>query len=155
MRKGITRFYFVPTIADAGLVPTVAEITAGTRLDAQLAEVNGFNFENNPIQTPDMSTPFVSNIPGEDAAEDSSLTFYEDDTSNPISAALAKGTTGYVVIFPRGIAGASPAIADECDVWPIQVSSNSKQYTADNEAAKYMVKFANTAEPADELTIAA
>jgi hypothetical protein len=153
MRKGITRFYWVPTIASASLIPTTAEVTAGTRLDGQLAEVNGFSFENNPIQTPDMSTAFVSQIAGEDATEDSSLTFYEDLTSNPNSTVLAKGTNGYVVIVPRGTAGATPAAGDKSDVWPAQITSNAKQFTADNEAGKYMVKFAATSQPGFEKTL--
>lgn len=147
MRKGITRVYWVPTIASATLVPTTAEVTAGTRLDTQIAEFNGFSFANNPIQVPDMSTAFVSNIAGEDSVADSSLTFYEDKTSNPIYTLLAKGTNGYVVIFPLGIAGVNPAAADKADVWPAQVASNARQYTAGNEAAQYVVTFAPTAAP--------
>lgn len=155
MRKGTTRFYFVPTIGSATLAPTAAEVTAGTRLDTQLATIQGFTFSNSPIQTPDMATTFVSQIGGEDAAEDSSLDFYEDKTSNPISTALAKGTAGYVVIFPRGVAGSVPAAADKCDVWPVTVTSNSKQFTADNAAGMYQVKFATTAEPGFEKTVVA
>jgi hypothetical protein len=152
MRKGVTRFYFVPTIASTALVPTSTEVNGGTRLDTQVAEVNGFRYSNNPIQVPDMSTAFVSNIPGEDAVEDTNLTFYEDKTSNPISTALAKGTTGYVVVFYAGIAGTSVAAGDKCDVWPIQVASNAHQYTAANEAAQYQVVFAPTAPPGENKT---
>jgi hypothetical protein len=153
MRKGTTRLYMVPTIASAALIPTAAEVNAGTRLDTQVAELSGFTFANNPISTPDMSTSFVSQVPGEDATEDSSMTFYEDKVSNPIRTALAKGTNGYVVIFPAGIAGATPAAGDKCDVWPVTVASNARQYTADNEAAKYMVKLAATAEAGTDKTL--
>lgn len=146
MRKGTTKIWFVPTIADPS-APTSAEVTAGDDLTGQLAEITGFNFSNNPIDTPDMASAFVGKIPGEDTTDNSDLTFYEDDSSNPISTALAKGTTGYVVIFPAGIAGATPAAADVADVWPAIVASNSRQYTADNEAAKYQVMFTLTTEP--------
>lgn len=154
MRKGTTKLWFVPTIA-ALATPTVAEITAGTDLTDELAEITGFNFSNNPIDTPDMGSTFVGKIPGEDTTDSSDLTFYEDDTTNPISTALAKGTIGYVVIFPRGIAGAAPAAADVADVWPAQVASNSKTYSADNEAAKYKVMFTLTAEPSEDAVVAA
>lgn len=147
MRKGITRVYWVPTIASATLVPTTAEVTAGTRLDTQIAELNGFAFQNSPIKTPDMANTFVSSISGEDGSEDSNLVFYEDKTSNPIYTVLAKGTNGYVVIYPTGIAGAAPAAGDKADVWPSQVASNARQYTAGNEAAQYQVTFAATATP--------
>jgi hypothetical protein len=148
MRKGRTRFYYAPTIASAALAPTAAEITAGLRLDTELAEVNGFTFANSPIQVPDMASAFVSSIPGEDSVEDSNLIFYELDTAtNPISVSQAKGINGYICIFYKGVAGAAPAAADKCDVWPIQIASNARQYTADNEAAKYQVTYTPTAVP--------
>lgn len=155
MRKGITRFYWVPTIADADLIPTAAEVTAGTNLTPQIAEVNGFNFTNNPINTPDMASAFVGKVPGEDTTDNSDITFYEDKVTNPIKTAQAKGNSGYVVIFYAGIAGATPAIGDKADVWPAIVASNSRMYTADNETAKYRVVYALTAQPGEEVTIAA
>lgn len=153
LRRGTTRFYYVPTIASATLVPTTAEVTAGTRLDGQINEVNGFTFGNNPINAPDFSTSFVPQVAGEDTSEDSSLTFYEDSTSNPIRTLLAKGVTGFIVIFKAGTAGATPAAGDKADVWPVTVGSNAPQYTADNETAKYMVRFINTAKPANDVTL--
>jgi hypothetical protein len=147
MQKGTTRFYFLPTVASVTLAPTAAEVTAGTRLDTQLGEVNGFSFSNNPITTPDMANTFVPSIPGEETADDSSLKFYEDKTTNPIRTALAKGIVGYVAIFYSGIAGAAPAAADKCDVWPIQVASNVRGYSAGNEASMYTVSFTATSAP--------
>jgi hypothetical protein len=155
MRKGTTRFYYVPTIANATLNPTTAEVTAGTRLDTVLAEVNGFTFSNDVITTPDMSSTFDATIPGTDTSEDSSLVFYEDKTfaSNTAKAALLKGTTGFIVIFFQGVAGVSPAAADRCDVWPILVAANVRLYTAGNEAAQWRADFAATATPQFDRTM--
>ena len=156
MRAGTTRFYFVPTIAaTTTLIPTVAEVTAGTRIDAQIATVNGFSFANQPIKTPDMASTFESSIPGKDAADDSSLEMYQVKGTDSIRTALAKGTAGYMVIFFDGIAGSTPAIADKVDTFPCQVASNAKMYTADNEAAKYRVVFTITDPPKTDLAIAA
>lgn len=156
MSRGITRFYHLLTIASGTMAPTVAEVAAGDRLDEQLNEVNGFSFENNPIDTPNFKDRFTPQITGEDVSEDSSLGLYrlrlETDT---IRLALAKDTEGFIVIFYEGTAGANPAAADKVDVWPSLVSSNSKTYTADNEAAKYMVKFSITAVPAFDLAVLA
>lgn len=147
VQKGNTKVWWVPTIASALLVPTTAEVTAGTDLTPQVSDMAGFTFSNNPIDTPDMSQALITKIPGEDAIDDSSFTFYEDKTTNPIKTLLAKGTNGYVVIFGTGIAGAAPAAADKADVWPAQVSSNARQYNAGNEASKYLVKLAPTKAP--------
>lgn len=156
MRKGITKFFFVPTIASAALVPTAAEVNAGTNITPDINEVNGFAFSNDTIETRDMDTTFVGNIPGEESAEDSSLVFYEHRgglPANPIKTALAKGTSGYVVIFFDGIAGATPAAGDDADVWPAQVASNVRQYTAANEAGMWRADFAMTSEPAFDVTL--
>jgi len=153
LRRGTTRFYWVPTIASAALVPTTAEVTAGTRLDSQLNEVAGFTFGNNPINAPDFLTTFVGQVAGEDTSEDSSLTFYEDTVTNPIRTLLAKGASGYIFILKAGTAGANPAAGDKGDTWPVSVGSNAPIYTADNETAKYMVRFINTARPAADVTM--
>ena len=153
MRKGVNRWYFSTSIASGSYIPTAAEVNAGTRMDTQLAEINGFTYGNNPIQTPDMASTFTKQIGGEDSAEDSSLVFYEDQTTNPIRTALAKGVNGFVIIFKAGIAGGTPAAADKCDVWPVIVTSNAAQYTADNEAAKYQVSFAATDRPAQDVSV--
>lgn len=154
MRKGITRFYWVPSIASASLIPTAAEVNAGTRLDPQLSEVTGFNFENQPFEAPDMSTAFVPQISGEDKVTESSIDFYQlRGGVDTIRAAQAKGNQGNVVIFSEGIAGATPAAADKCDVWPAIVASRSKMYSTGNEAAKYKVKYTLTAQPAEDVTV--
>lgn len=154
MRKGITKVYFIPAIANTA-APTTAEVTAGEDLTPQLAEINGFSFSNSPIDTPDMASAFVSKIPGEDTVDNSDMTFYEDDASNPIRTALAKGTDGYIGIYYKGIAGSAPATADTLDVWPVTVASNSRMYTADNEAAKFQVVFTLTAPPTEDAVQAA
>lgn len=142
-RKGVTRIYFVPTIASTSLIPTDAEITAGTDYTAQINAIDGFSLENTPIETPDMASTFVSKIGGDDSAADSSLTFYEDSTDDAIETDLAKGTSGYIVIFSKG---KTPG-AKGMDVYPVTVVSNSKAYTTDNEAAKITVQFTVTARP--------
>lgn len=152
MRKGTTKVFFATTIVDIN-APSVTEMAAATNLTPQIAEISGFTFSNSPIQTPDMDTKFVSQIPGEDSTEESMIVFYEDQTSNPIRTVLAKDTTGYICIFSAGIAGAAPANSEVCEVWPVTVSSNARRYTATNEAAQYEVKFATTAEPDQDSTV--
>lgn len=155
MRKGTTRIFWVPSIDDEDLAPAVSEVTGGTELTPELAEINGFNFSNSPIDTPDMGTSFVSKIPGEDTVGDSDMSFYEHTDSNPIKTALAKGTTGNVVIFYAGTDADDPAAADECDVWPATVASNSRSYSAGNEAAMYQIVFTLTSEPVTETAVIA
>lgn len=149
MRKGTTKVFFVATVAAAPAI-TASEVNAGINCTPQIMEMNGFTFANNPISTPDMDSRFVTQVPGEDTAETSNLVMYErKGGSDTIKAALVKDATGYLVIFPTGIAGASPAAADKAEAWPVTISSNVRRYTAGNEAAQYQANFAITAQPFD------
>jgi hypothetical protein len=102
-----------------------------------------------------MASTFASQIPGEDTAADTSLSFYLHKVfaDNTIRAAMPKNDDGYLVVFPYGTAGASPAAADKCDIWPSRISSNVKRYTAANEAAMFVVSFAITATPTDDTAV--
>ena len=150
-RKGTTKIYFLPTIAATTLIPTTAEITAGTDWTEHIHSIDGWNLENSPIETPDMASTFVSKIDGDDTAADSSLGFYEDSVTDDVETDLAKGTTGYVVIFSKG----KTASAKGMDVFPTKVASNSKTYSTDNEAAKINVQFVITDRPALNQTVPA
>ena len=150
-RKGNTRISFLPTIASTALAPTAAEITAGTDYTDQISAIDGWSLENTPIDTPDMASTFVSKIDGDDSAADSSLTFYEDDTLDDIETNLAKGTSGFIVIFSKG----NTAGTQGMDVYPVKVASNSKAYTTDNEAAKITVQFVITDRPVFNQTVPA
>ena len=150
-RKGVTKILFTDTIAAADYMPTLAEMTGATDYTKSIAAVDGFALENQEIETPDMDSTFVSKIPGDDSATDSSLTFYEDDLLDDIETELAKGTTGFVIICRKGKTAGTKGM----DVHPIRVASNSPAITADNEAAKIMVKFSITDRPLLNATVPA
>lgn len=150
-RKGITKIKFVPTIASSALIPTRAEISAGTNLTGGIHSIEGWSLENQPIETPDMDSTFVPKIDGDDSAADSSLGFYEDSELDDIETNLAKGTAGYILIFSKGDIPAAKGL----DVYPVKVASNSKQYAAENEAAKIVVQFVITDRPEFNLTVPA
>lgn len=150
-RKGITKIKFVPSIASTALLPTRTEISAGNDLTDGIHSIDGWNLENQPIDTPDMGTTFVPKIDGDDTAADSSLGFYEDNTLDDIETDLAKGTTGFMCIFSKGDVPAGKGL----DVFPVKVASNSKAYSTDNEAAKINVQFVITDRPVFNQTVPA
>ncbi|MCF0086590.1 MULTISPECIES: hypothetical protein [unclassified Streptomyces] len=143
MRRGTSKFYFVPTIAAETMLPTRTELTAGTEFSEYIAAMDGWTVTNNEIETPDMADTYDSTIPGSDKADTSSFTFYEDEVDAELETTFAKGTTGYVVILRKGDVPANESM----DVFPIRVASQSPQYTADNEAAKFMVTCSITSRP--------
>lgn len=148
-RKGVTKILFADTIASTSYQPTLTEVTGATDYTKQVAAVDGFALENQEIETPDMDSTFVSKIPGDDSASDSSLTFYEDDTTDTIETDLAKGTTGFILICRKGKTAGTKGM----DVYPVRVASNSAALTADNEAAKIVVRFSITDRPLLNATI--
>lgn len=140
-RRGLSKIRFLPAVASLA-APTAPEIAAGTDLTVQLAEINGFEFENSPIMTPDLNTTYTTQIGGEDTTKTSSLTFYDDDSSSTIRTALAKGTAGYLLFEPYGTASAKRA-----EVWPVTSTGVNDHWAVGNEAAKYTVSFAVTTAP--------
>ncbi|MFD9721016.1 hypothetical protein [Streptomyces sp. NPDC059076] len=142
-RRGVTKVLFATTIAATTRIPTRVEITGATKLTPAISDVEGFSLENQTIDTPDLDSKFTSKIEGEDQAADSSLSFYEDDTDDALEEALAKGTTGYVIILRKGDVPASTSM----DIYPVTVASQSSQITVANEPAKWTAKFAITDTP--------
>lgn len=143
MRRGTSKFYFVPTIAATTMIPTRAELSAGTQFTSHIAAMDGWTVANQEIDTPDMADTYDSTIPGSDKADSSSFTFYEDEEDADLEETFAKGTVGYVVILRKGDIPANNSM----DVFPIRVASVSPQYTADNEAAKFMATCSITSRP--------
>ena len=143
MRRGTSQFIFVPAIAATTMIPTRSELSAGTKFTSHIAAMDGWTVANQEIDTPDMADTYDSTIPGSDKADSSSFTFYEDEVDADLEETFAKGTTGYVVILRKGDVPANQSM----DVFPIRVASISPQYTADNEAAKFMVTCSITSRP--------
>lgn len=145
IRKGHTKLYWVPSIANSTYSQiTAAELAAGTLLSTSaLAEVNGFSSKSNFVDIPNFASLQTPKIPGEKTSDDSSLTFYEDDTSNPIATLLAQDEDGFLVFFKNG----ATSTGSKYDAFPAQVASNTPQYTSGNEAAKFVVDVAITNVP--------
>lgn len=135
-RRGVSRIQFLPAVSNPA-APSSAEITAGEDLTPQIAEIGGFNFTANPITTPDLSTTFDTQIPGPDSTDTSTLTFYDDDASEVIRTALAKGTRGYLLFQPYGTTA-----TDRAEVWRVESLGVNDEWTTGNEAARFAVSFA-------------
>ncbi|PNG97160.1 hypothetical protein [Streptomyces malaysiensis] len=144
LRRGISKIYWLKKVNDPKR-PTRREISEPNRFDLTQAvsDIEGWALENDPIETPDMGSTFNSSIPGNDKAENSSLTFYEDRFSDAIEQQLPKGAKGYVVLLRKGDIPGSRSV----DVFPVQVATRAATYSTGNEAAKFKVDFTITEEP--------
>ncbi|MER6086835.1 hypothetical protein [Streptomyces bluensis] len=144
LRRGISEIYWLTDVNDPKR-PTRMEISEPNRFDLTKAvsDIEGWALENEPIETPDMGSTFNSSIPGNDKAESSSLTFYEDRFSDAIEQQLSKGAKGYVIFLRKGDIPGSRSV----DVFPVQVATRAATYSTGNEAAKFQVTFTITEEP--------
>jgi len=145
-RRGVTKVYFVPTIANKAS-PTRSELDAGTDLSPEIADSDGWQVTGDTVDTPDLGTTFVGKIPSTTSADDSSLTMYADSGSQDVRTLLPRGTTGFIVWMDEG---------DEAgllmDVFPVRVTSAPKQRSLD-DAAQIMISFAVIREPAENVAI--
>lgn len=146
---GTTKVYFVPSIADLD-APTRVEMSAGTDLSREIAEIDGWNVTSNQIQTPDFATRFVSQIAGRIEAADSSLTFYASEDSVDVRNLLPRDTDGFIVWLDGG-----DVPGNKMDVYPVTVRSVSKMRSAGSEAARIMIGFSITREPSEDITVPA
>jgi len=153
-RRGKSKAYWVVTLGSL-TSPSAAQINSGVNMTQQIADISGFEFSNSPIATPDLSTTFTTTIPGEDTAQEPQLVFYEDDTVNTLQSTLAKGTTGHVVLFYKGTAGANPAAADKCEVWKVISTGPYREYSMGNDPARWGARFTPTDPPTFDATCAA
>ncbi|MFE6186501.1 hypothetical protein ACFQ6U_18960 [Streptomyces sp. NPDC056465] len=143
MRRGVSKFLFLTTVADPETGPSRAELTSGIDLSDRISDVEGFALENSAIDTPDMGTDYTSSIPGEDKAENSALTFYEDKEDDSVETLLSKGAEGYLTILRKGDVPASKSL----DLFPVRVGARSATYTVAAEPAKFRVSFNITGKP--------
>lgn len=142
---GITDVLWCPSIATQS-APTFAELDAGTDLARDLADWSGWTVSTAFIDTPDIKTRFVSQLPGRITAEASSITFYSDRLSADLRDLMPRDTIGYIVIADGGLASAVG------DVFKVQVASVPKIRSMDN-AAQIKFDFAILTEPSEDVTL--
>ena len=149
-RRGVSKMSFLPAVATPG-TPARAEITAGTDLSIDLADITGFQFENSPIQTPNLGSSFTPQIDGEDTVPTSGFTFYDRDAADDtIRDVLAKGTKGYVALFPYG-----DIPTERMEIWEISSSGVNDEWSMGNDAARFMVGISVLSPPEQTVAIPA
>ena len=133
-----TQVFLVPTIADAALNPTVTEVSGGQELTDFLVTMDA-STTGNTVPTPTFASLFETSISGTVSA---TLTaeFYRDDETDTAWDALPRGTNGYLVVARFGFTGGTPTDADECEVWPIRVTSRSNMALTNNEVMRFGIE---------------
>lgn len=157
---GVTRVYFIPSIASALLVPTRAELNAGTNLSPELSDWAGWTLSAELLDTQNITNQFKTTIPGSLIAPACTLTLYSSKNGIDVRVLLPAGTVGAIMFLDGGDTSGNKA-----EVWPIQVASTSVQRnsfgvassasSASATASEILVQFAITGAPAQRVTVPA
>ena len=147
-RKGKTKFWVLPAVANPQVGPTRAEWTAGTRL-TDIAAVSGFNLNDSTVATPDLDSKFVTSVAGDTTVSDPSITFWDDDEDTTNRDVLAKGTRQFIAYAPYG-----DVPGKRCELWDITSLGVNDQIDL-SAAAQFMVGFSVNEEPVQDAVIPA
>ena len=136
--------YYVATIADIN-APTTTELNVNTRLDGSMTDGGVTRpLDGSLVQGGDMGSKFNKTSSGTYGGQILSMEFYREfDGTEAVYSALARGTTGYAVFAPGGLASPGTfAVADEVEVWAIEVLSRNPNPVVRNENQTYTVQCA-------------
>lgn len=147
----ISKAYFLPAIADAATgIPTRAEITAGTDLTDEIADLSGWQQTSGSIAIPDFGHRFVGSIPGRKSVADSTITFHADLAGVDIRSVLAEDQTGFVVFADGGDVPTYLA-----DAFPVRVSAVGKVRSTGDSGFQIVISFTITKLPAVDFALPA
>lgn len=138
----ISKVHFLTAIAAATHIPVRAEITAGTDLTDEIADIAGFQVTGADIATPDMGKRFTKSIPGRKTAANSSITVYADLAGADARTVLTEGLNGFMVFMDGGDVPGQPM-----DVYPVRVKAVGKARSVGDSAMQLVIEFTITGAP--------
>lgn len=155
-----TDFFWAPTVADI-TAPTVAEMTAAQKLTCEISDFPDLAEKSGTVEVPSLCSRFTGKIAGRITVDDATASFYWDDTpssdSQTIRTLLAQDADGFLIRVDA-VSGAIPPVTTagtKVDVWPVTVTSNSKNAPAFGEAKKFTVGLTATAPPSLDVAVVA
>lgn len=127
---GVAKVYWLSALADADLVPTRAELDAGTDLTPSLEAVSGWTESTAFTDVYTLDSRRGTKIAGRISIADSSLTFTTDKSAdNNVEDELSwdLDDDGFIVMLDHGDVAATP-----CRVFAVTVGSISKDVSGDH-----------------------
>lgn len=137
IRRGITKIYFLPAIANLETGPTREEITAGKDITCWPSEISGFTISAESVEVPDLCSTKTKKIPAGETIDDISLTMYEDAEKEEIEETFTRGAKGFIYIMNKG----DKPTSKSGDIWPVEVASISHNYSVGSDPATLTVNF--------------
>lgn len=151
---GRMKVFWVPTLTSV-TSPSAAEINAGTEITAGLRGVPDFPRTGNPADDSDLSTEVDKQAKGTITLGSGTFQMKRTLATETQYNAFAEGDSGFLVIFRKGTAGASPAASDVADVFTVDVQIKAPGAPGRNEVDFSNVEMVNTNVPSYDATLAA
>ena len=156
---GTVEIWAVDTIADRDN-PTVAELNAGTRLTAFISGGVTIDDGSNPVPAGTLASRRIPTVAGTIGGGQSSLNgVLRDDVAADDDAwtFLTQGKVTNLVIADYGISGANTTFAagDKVSIYPIEIFARSRGDLAFDQLHTFDVPFGITADPSEDVTVAA
>lgn len=146
----VTKIWWIPTIADAALAVTRSELTAGTDLSDEVADLAGWNVTGEDMATPGLSE-FTGSVPGRISVDASTITFYADELGEDVRTVLTRGLSGFI-----GIADAGDVTGGVMDIFPVRVKAVGKpRSVTGSTASQVTIGFSTPRKPATDVAIPA
>lgn len=145
---------FTPAdIADIA-APTAAAIAAAVDLTGHCISLNA-SARGNTVPTPSFDSLFETSTAGTSAAT-FDADFYRDDEDDIAWETLTRGTRGFFIIARFGGSGTGnlPESGDDCEVWPVMITSRTMANMSSNTVLTFTASCAVMEEPAEDAVVA-
>lgn len=147
---------FKSTLTGTPAAPKVADITGAVNLTPFVISLNA-SAQGNTVPTPSFDSLFETSIIGTSQATFTG-DFYRDNATDTAWTTLERGTFGYIIVSRYGGSGTDhepDTIGDECEVWPISVTSRTMANMANNAVMTFTVTCAVNVVPAEAAVVVA
>ena len=145
---------WVPTISNKS-APTVAELNAGTKLEAEYLTPDGLDItpETGAVDTSSLGSTFNTSAAGRRGYE-TNLKAKRKTTGDALYNLATFRAEGFIVVRRTTLATAAWAIGQKVEVYPVQLGELAYDPPEENSVTKYTIPTFITAEPDTRATVA-
>lgn len=146
---GNVKVSWIPTIASTSLVPTLAELTAGTSLELLLTRDGLINFrpETDAVDNSPLGGRADTELPGRLTYKGLKLRFKMQKPTDTMYTTLTLDTVGFVVLRQDVPATTAFAAADQVEVYPVVCGKPSRMEREKNTVSRWEASLFNNGTP--------
>jgi hypothetical protein len=146
---------FTPASITDPAAPTAAQVAAAIDLTGWCISLNA-SARGNTVPTPAFDSLFETSTAGTSAAT-FDADFYRDDEDDTAWETLPRATRGFFIIARFGGTGTGnlPIAGDDCEVWPVMITSRTMANMSSNTVLTFTASCAVMVEPAEDAVVAA